>query len=33
LRTRQVSQDVAYVMTLPSHTDVVARLAEEHLFN
>ena len=33
LRTRQVSQDVVYVMTLPSHTDVVARLAEEHLFN
>ncbi len=32
LRTRQVSQSAAYVITLPGHESTVAQLAERHLF-
>ena len=33
LRRRQVSQAAVYVITLPSHQEKVAQLAERHLFS
>tara|TARA_B100001142_G_scaffold54839_1_gene53254 strand:+ start:20555 stop:21874 length:1320 start_codon:yes stop_codon:yes gene_type:complete len=33
LRNRQVSQSAVYVMTVPSHKEVVSNLIERHLFN
>ena len=33
LRNRQVSQSAVYVMTIPSHKEIVSNLIERHLFN
>ncbi|MAS01133.1 MAG: metal-dependent phosphohydrolase [Euryarchaeota archaeon] len=33
LRNRQVSQSAVYVMTIPSHKEIVSNLIESHLFN
>ena len=33
LRTRQVSQAVMYVTTLPNHTETVSKIAERLIFN